>query len=313
LQWYDSFNDDSDLKKRYGGYIEAMSFQARTDSDGQFSYRNKNLKITLSDYKGDTFESRYVGDGGDTAFSIDSDDNVWWNLINDNTFTIENYALIDIPTIKISKSETSGDVLNVKDVYVDYVKPDGSSIGQINRVKTGVTLYANSNQTGSNKTFGPGEYTRAAMVKAGMGNDTVSSFFIASGYSVSLYKHDNYNTYLTNVDSYTGPQSVNLTDEEYTDANDQLSSFKVFENAQPWTEINDYDYILVNDTHTTRYTTDSTYIEEYKVGWLGVPYKNGWHGSDGSNSNDDYYAQIQFVNPDDPDNIITPRPWLITD
>ena len=310
LQWYDSFNDDSDLKKRYGGYIEAMSFQART---GQYSYRNKNLKITLSDYKGDTFESRYVGDDGDTAFSIDSYDNVWWNLINDNTFTIENYALIDIPTIKISKSDTSGDVLNVKDVYVDYVKPDGSSIGQINRVKTGVTLYADFNQKGSNKTFGPGEYTSTKMINAGVGNDTVSSLFIESGYSVSLYRHDNFDTYLTDSASYTGPRGVNLqgTNLRGYKINDQLSSFKVFENAPPWTEIDDYDYILVNDTHTTRYTTDSTYTNEsneYKVGWLGVPYKKGWHGSEG-----DTYAQIQFVNPDDPDNIITPRPWLITD
>ena len=177
------------------------------------------------DYDGNTFSSKGIGVDDDTAFYIESDDDVFWYLINDSDFTIEDYSLVDIPTIQISKVTVGGDILNVKDVYVDYVDPGGNQISEINRGTA--------------------------------------------------------------------------------------------------TQNNNKDYLITNTTHSVRYTTDSTYTSGgWRVGWLGVDYvsnseKRGWHGTPHNNTQGgatkDYYAQIQFVNPNDTDNIITPRPWLITD
>ena len=144
LMWYDSFGNDADLKETYGGYIRTTSYRAREDN---YQERNGNLKIILIDYAGDTIAIRKTKASGDlgyetNVFWITGDYDVKWTLEDDTNLNIHQYALIDIPTIKISKKDTAGDPLNIKDVHFNYLKPGGDAskdddkIDGINRSST---------------------------------------------------------------------------------------------------------------------------------------------------------------------------------
>ena len=88
-----------------------------------------------------------------------------------------------------------------------------------NSGSSGVTMYTDSNYNGTAVTFGVGEYNMDAMIGAGIGNDSISSIKVASGYEVIAY-----------ADIHFGGNSTTFTGEvSYVGNswNDQITSFKV--------------------------------------------------------------------------------------
>ena len=87
----------------------------------------------------------------------------------------------------------------------------------------GVTFYADINYGGTAITLGVGNYTLSQLNAKGIPNDWMSSLKVPDGWTVEVYEHDNFGgtkwTY-TSSSSWVG-----------TDANDKMSSVKIFNTA----------------------------------------------------------------------------------
>lgn len=83
-----------------------------------------------------------------------------------------------------------------------------------------VKLYKHCNYSGNNASLSVGEYKISDLVSAGLGNDSLSSLKIPSGFKVELFRDDNFRNL---VATYTGDKGCL----NGTDHNDNVSSVKV--------------------------------------------------------------------------------------